>query len=174
MVGYVYFAKFADTVKVGYSHDLAARMRDLTRCAQVPGTFLGRIQTSEKEARLLERWFHQRWSRFRIRGEWFAADPILLGEVRHIVRHPERLQQEVDAARRLAKSADRPPAAPFRVIARLARDVVQRNQEAPDCELGALADEVKCACAQYHIPYDSDVVARALRSELWKVRGYRV
>jgi hypothetical protein len=56
----------------------------------------------------------------------------------------------------------------YPVIARVARDVVRRAPQTAESELAA---DVKGACARYHIPYDSDLVAKAVRSELWKVRG---
>jgi hypothetical protein len=55
----------------------------------------------------------------------------------------------------------------YHVIARVARDIVRRQHQAAESELAA---DVKCACAQYHIPYDSHLVAKAVRSELWKAR----
>jgi hypothetical protein len=54
----------------------------------------------------------------------------------------------------------------YHVIARIAREIVRQAYEAAESDL---ADDVKRACAQYRIPYDSDVVAKAVRSELWKV-----
>lgn len=62
------------------------------------------------------------------------------------------------------------PSHPYHVIARVTREIVRR-QPSHDAELGAIADAVKCACARYHIPYDTDLVAKAVRSELWKVSG---
>jgi hypothetical protein len=59
------------------------------------------------------------------------------------------------------------PTSPYHVIARVARDVVRRAHQAAESDL---ADDVKGACARYHIPYDSDLVAKAVRSELWKIR----
>lgn len=57
---------------------------------------------------------------------------------------------------------------PYHVIARVAREIVRRTPAAAESDL---ADDVKGACARYHVPYNSDLVAKAVRSELWKVSG---
>jgi hypothetical protein len=56
----------------------------------------------------------------------------------------------------------------YHVIARIAREIVRRAYDAAESDL---ADDVKGACARYHIAYDSDLVAKAVRSELWKRRA---
>jgi hypothetical protein len=56
----------------------------------------------------------------------------------------------------------------YHVIARIAREIVRRAYDAAESDL---ADDVKGACARYRIPYDSDLVAKAVRSELWKRRA---
>jgi hypothetical protein len=56
------------------------------------------------------------------------------------------------------------------VIARLSRDLIGSAPDRPDADL---AEDVKQLCARYHVPYDSDAVAKAIRCERWKARHLR-
>ena len=60
----------------------------------------------------------------------------------------------------------------YRIVARVARDVLQRLGA---LDMGDLVEAVKTACAQAHIAYgpplaDHDVVHKACTSELFKFR----
>jgi len=54
---------------------------------------------------------------------------------------------------------------PYRVILKLAHGVIDRTPK-PDRSFAGLKSDLKHACAKSHIPYDADVVGRALESAL--------
>lgn len=67
--GFVYIIQFSDRVKIGFTEDLARRLKELPHdrvLAVTPGSL-----TTEKQ-------FHRRFEHLRIRGEWFQAAPDLL------------------------------------------------------------------------------------------------
>jgi hypothetical protein len=64
--GYVYFAKFQDRIKIGHSVNPWARMSELK--IAIPDIELIFVL---KGARSLEQDYHNKFNRFRIKGEWF-------------------------------------------------------------------------------------------------------
>ena len=162
---YLYFLKFTDdTVKIGFSHNLNQRRATLERETGLHGVYLGRLDVNADEARILERALHHQFGPFWVRGEWFRAVPDVLDPIRRLLRDRAAVQAILDRERTAHRetrqrgnnarsSAYRPPA----------RD--------PSSPTGPeLAEDVKQQCARYRIRYDSDVVARAIRAELWKVK----
>lgn len=76
--GWVYFVKFGDRIKVGYSTDPRKRLSSVPhdeRIGCVPGTL-------EDEAA-----WHDLLRDFRITGEWFRAEPEVLATIRRVVRN---------------------------------------------------------------------------------------
>lgn len=65
----VYFLRFGDRVKIGYTGNLAQRLRALPH-DELLGTIPGDESTE---------WdLHERFAHLRIKGEWFRAEPELL------------------------------------------------------------------------------------------------
>lgn len=67
--GFVYFVRFADRIKIGYSDDPTLRLRNIPHdeiLAFVPGTM-----STEKK-------YHNMFKDLRITGEWFASHRRLL------------------------------------------------------------------------------------------------
>lgn len=67
--GTVYFIRFGDRVKIGWTSNLTQRMADLPH-DEILGTVPGSMK-DEKRA-------HAAWKHLRITGEWFHASPELL------------------------------------------------------------------------------------------------
>jgi hypothetical protein len=77
-VGLVYFIKFSDRVKIGFTTDLATRMRQLPHdeiLAVIPGT------VSDEQA------LHKKFDALRITGEWFDNDPRLTDFIKTLPVH---------------------------------------------------------------------------------------
>lgn len=72
--GRIYFIQAGDAVKIGYSTRVTERLRSMQT-----GNHHGLILLAEKAGtRAIEREYHQQFSRFRIKGEWFhAVGPVL-------------------------------------------------------------------------------------------------
>lgn len=68
MTSYVYFAKSGDRIKIGYSTNVAARMKAVGAYLEQPVEVLGVCRGGA----VLERDLHNRLARHRLRGEWFA------------------------------------------------------------------------------------------------------
>ncbi len=76
--GFVYFIRGGEHVKIGWSRDIAKRMRQLQGASSTRLSLLGCLEgTRETEADL-----HQRFKRLRRHGEWFAADEKMLAAIR--------------------------------------------------------------------------------------------
>ena len=76
--GYVYFVRFADRIKIGYSDDPTARLKNLPHdeiLALVPGTM-----STEKK-------YHNMFKDIRITGEWFASHRKLIDFIRTLPVH---------------------------------------------------------------------------------------
>jgi hypothetical protein len=74
----VYFLRGGDTIKIGYTTNLAARQRSLETASAVPLELLASVPGDRREeARLHREWWH-----LHIRGEWFHADEELLRYIR--------------------------------------------------------------------------------------------
>lgn len=68
-IGFVYFVRFSDRVKIGFSANPAGRLKNIPHdevLAIVPGTMAD------------ERGLHAQFARYRVTGEWFQADEDLL------------------------------------------------------------------------------------------------
>lgn len=73
--GVVYFMRFGDRVKIGFTTNLKQRMVDLPNdevLGTVPGTF-----ADEKRC-------HTAFAHLRVNGEWFRAEPDLLEFIRDV------------------------------------------------------------------------------------------
>lgn len=67
--GFVYFIQFSDRVKIGFTEDVARRLRELPYdrvLAVTPGSLTQ------------ERRFHKQFRQMHVRGEWFRAEPELI------------------------------------------------------------------------------------------------
>lgn len=76
LAGWVYFIRFGDRVKVGYTTNPDSRLRDLPHeevIGIVPGT------------RADEQAWHRLLADFHVVGEWFRAEPALLAQLRNVV-----------------------------------------------------------------------------------------
>lgn len=80
--GYVYFIRQSHWVKIGYSKDPHARMRDL----QVASPTRLHLLMTEPGTQETERRYHDRFSRLRGSGEWF----MYLGELREMLKGCEQ------------------------------------------------------------------------------------
>jgi len=78
---YVYFAGAEDgPIKIGFAEDPEARLRILQTSYPYALRILGTIEGGQE----LERSYHRRFSKFRMRGEWFNRHPELLDAIRQI------------------------------------------------------------------------------------------
>lgn len=159
--GFVYFARFADTVKIGFTTNLPQRLKGLERQTKINGHYLGRIAAPIHAARFLERWLHLRCQEWRIHDEWFAADPALLAFIQTLIKTPDAAKAELQFGYRVRRqqAAYQPAHDNFAVIARIASESVI-NSYAFEAEM---ADALKQKCAQLGIAYDTETIARALR-----------
>jgi hypothetical protein len=79
-VGMVYFIQAGDAVKIGYSTRVTKRLSSMQT-----GNHHGLVLIAEKPGtRAMERQYHQRFSRFRIKGEWFHAVVPVMKEASEI------------------------------------------------------------------------------------------
>lgn len=77
--GEVYFVQAGDDgpIKIGFAVDFKARFATMRTDSPLDLRLLGRLDgTAQDEKRL-----HQTFAELRIRGEWFRADPRLLGYI---------------------------------------------------------------------------------------------
>lgn len=77
-LGLVYFIRFADRIKIGYTTDLPTRMKTVPHdeiLALVPGTMAD------------EKTLHRKFNSLRITGEWFANDPRLTDFIKTLPVH---------------------------------------------------------------------------------------
>jgi len=75
--GYVYFLQAGDSIKVGFSVNPWSRAKELQTGNAEKGVLLGTIKGTQYD----EAAIHEKFSRFRLNGEWFRADPELLDYV---------------------------------------------------------------------------------------------
>lgn len=73
-VGYVYFIKVDDRVKIGFTRDIRARVSGLTTGMPVPPKLLASVPGT----RDTEFYFHYMFREYRVRGEWFKLEGELL------------------------------------------------------------------------------------------------
>lgn len=76
--GVVYFIRFGDRVKIGFTTNLAGRLADLPH-DEVLGTVPGAMAD--------ERRCHAAFAHLRVTGEWFRAEPELLSFIEDVTRH---------------------------------------------------------------------------------------
>ena len=76
--GLVYFIKFADRIKIGFTTDLPTRMKQLPH-DQILALIPGAVST--------ERQLHKKFDDIRITGEWFANDPRLTDYIDTLPKH---------------------------------------------------------------------------------------
>lgn len=82
MKGYVYFIKpkFRDgPIKIGSTIQIGKRIDELQTSNYEELEFIGAIE--REEYRAVERELHLRFSRWRVRGEWFAATSELMDHI---------------------------------------------------------------------------------------------
>lgn len=72
-VGFVYFARMGDSVKIGWSKWPNERMRQIQTTAPGSVDLVGMFMGTRED----ERAMHRRFSHLRQHGEWFAADESL-------------------------------------------------------------------------------------------------
>jgi len=160
----VYFARFANqTIKIGISRNLTDRLRTLEREAGVRGSFIGRLDVTEREAPILERAIHRALGQFWLRGEWFSDCQEVRTEIRRLLRDPMAIQAILDRVRGAERDARRSkgPRPNVRVIARIAGDIM--SARGPECPDMIIEDAVTTACAAYRIPTDEAATAKAIR-----------
>jgi len=165
MHAFVYFARFANhSIKIGISRNLTDRLRTLERETGVRGSFIGRLDVTDREAPIIERALHRALGPFWIRGEWFSDCPEVRAEIRRLLRDPMAVQAIVDRVRgaewtaRQLKDQPRPN---VRVIARLAGDIMR--ERGPECPAMVIEEALGKACEAYRIPADDIAIARAMR-----------
>ena len=66
-MGYVYFLRGPNEVKIGFSRNLPARLEKLRTGNAFP-VFICKIISGDRET---ERHFHKRFAEYRLKGEWF-------------------------------------------------------------------------------------------------------
>jgi len=66
-VGWVYFLRGANEIKIGYSRNLPSRLEKLRNGNAFP-VFICKVIPGD---RATERRFHKRFAEYRLRGEWF-------------------------------------------------------------------------------------------------------
>jgi len=123
-VGFVYFAQSGDFIKIGWSRDPKRRVAQLGTACPLP-IALRLIVSGSKED---ERHFHALFVHLRERGEWFRADPIILGHAERIRGLEVELGYFADRCKGLEDA--------LASIAALAlgmglEDAVQRNDKTP-------------------------------------------
>lgn len=91
----VYYLKFADRIKIGFSRNLGQRLLAIPH---------DELLTVEPGARLVEARRHRQFAEHRIVGEWFAAAPILLEHVEMLrLKHADREQWREKAQQAFAR-----------------------------------------------------------------------
>ncbi len=140
--GYVYFARFADRIKIGFSRNPSARVAELRIAAPdivLAGSFRG---TEDDEAAL-----HAKFSGLSIGGEWFKAEESLLHEI--VVRTTSVRSPDYSASASASPSAsggekgsggegsqDSPPRQPF--PGERAEQAIKDQTRSLQLKLGAL------------------------------------
>jgi hypothetical protein len=74
----VYFIRGGDAIKIGFTHDVVARLSALQTASSIPLELLATIDGDKAE----EARQHHQWRHLHIRGEWFRADEELLRYIR--------------------------------------------------------------------------------------------
>jgi len=72
-VGYVYFIKSSDMVKIGFSTDVVNRLSNL----KVGNPFGSRLVAAIPGTEDTEAYFHKMFAEYRSQGEWFRIDGLL-------------------------------------------------------------------------------------------------
>lgn len=71
----VYFVGDAGLVKIGWSNDIGARLRNMETGRATSLEFFGVIEDAGRE---IEAEFHSTYAAYRVRGEWFRLEGRLL------------------------------------------------------------------------------------------------
>jgi hypothetical protein len=160
---FVYFAKFDnETIKIGISHNLTNRLRQLEGETGRRGSFLGRLDVTEREAPIVERALHRALGSFWLHGEWFTDCPEVRSEIRRLLRDPMAVQAIVDRVRGAARTQrSNGPRPNVRVMVRLAGDIMRAR--GPECPDMVLDEDLEKACTSYRIPTDESARAKAIR-----------
>ncbi len=170
---FVYAIQFGDHVKIGFSTNLRRRYLDLCTVRGRDGVFLGRASLKNvSHARLLERWLQHQFGSWRLDGEWFAADPELVSELRALLGSRERVTEELRQASnaRASLSTRRPEQDNFRVIAKLAAEILKPLQ--PNIPPETVSGELLRRCESLQIAADEDVASRALRAASFRLKRF--
>lgn len=93
-IGWVYFARAGDSLKIGYSADPEARVKQLQTGCPMEIALAGKIFGSEESEAL----WHRTFAKYRTTGEWFKADPELLAVVELAMHHDEMHWEELMCA----------------------------------------------------------------------------
>lgn len=70
----IYFLRAGEYVKIGYSADPAQRVADFQTANPIDLEIIAVHHGSRREEAML----HRKFAAHRVRGEWFAADPVIL------------------------------------------------------------------------------------------------
>lgn len=85
-VGFVYFVRAPDAVKIGWSMDPRRRFDELQVGSPVALKLAGAIRGSEEDEKAL----HECFEHLRQRGEWFRVDPALTGAIAFLIWREQR------------------------------------------------------------------------------------
>lgn len=137
---WVYFIGAGDVIKIGFSTRLTKRLRDLRYGTHEKLELLAKV----KGGRDLERRYHTRFAKDRIKGEWFRATREILAEVRLLTDRPtrptpkrpplsEKAQWQIAGLRRLsAKYRDPIIHANIRILTEAIENREALTDESPD------------------------------------------
>lgn len=82
--GHVYFIGDGTAIKIGFSENVARRLRSIQTGHHLPLKILGTIPASAID----ELTVHARFAHLRLRGEWFRIDPELLAFIEETRESP--------------------------------------------------------------------------------------
>lgn len=90
--GYIYFVCHKDRlhiVKIGRAKDIKNRMADFKTFAPYGLWLLGSVRC--RDVHYTEKYLHQKFSKHRLRGEWFLVDIPLLLLIANVSKDSERI-----------------------------------------------------------------------------------
>lgn len=113
-LGYVYFVRAGDAIKIGFSTNSKTRLASLQTSNSEQLELLAMMRGTQSD----ERDLHQQFCHLNLRGEWFRVDEELLDFIRGCQPRPPR-----------------PPASP-KTIATIKMLAAERHRAGPDTPLG--------------------------------------
>ena len=79
---FVYFISCEESLKIGIANDVQKRLKQLQTGSSSKLNIIHVIPfKSRKEAMKKERELHKKYGAFRLEGEWFEKQPVILGEL---------------------------------------------------------------------------------------------